>query len=138
MFDRFSAYAPQGLAILRIVTGLLFVHAGLAVLFNLPPPPAAPGPLPPEMQTLMTIAGVLELVGGLLILVGWLTRPTAFVLCGFMAVAYWGFHFPSGPWPNNNFGVGAILYCFIFLYLFLAGPGTWSIDTMRARASAAA
>lgn len=79
----------------------------------------------------MTTAGVLELVGGALILVGWLTRPVAFVLCGFMAVAYWGFHFPMNPWPNNNLGVGAILYCFIFLYLFLAGAGPWSIDAAR-------
>ena len=135
MFDRFSAYAPHGLAVLRIVTGLLFVHAGLAVLFNFPPPP--PGS-PPEMATLMTVAGWIELLGGLFILVGWLTRPVAFVLCGFMAAAYWGFHFPMSPFPNNNFGVSAILYCFIFLYLFLAGPGTWSIDTMRTRTTATA
>lgn len=131
MFDRLSAYAPYGLAVLRIVTGLLFVHAGLALLFNFPPPPAGPSPTPPEMMPLMTTAGVLELVGGALILVGWLTRPVAFVLCGFMAVAYWGFHFPMNPWPNNNLGVGAILYCFIFLYLFLAGAGPWSIDAAR-------
>lgn len=135
MLDRFSAYAPHGLAILRIVTGLLFVHAGLTVVFNFPPPVQ---PSPPEIQTLMTVAGWLELVGGLFILVGWLTRPVAFVLCGFMAVAYWGFHFPMSPFPNNNFGVSAILYCFIFLYLVLAGPGTWSVDTMRTRATAAA
>ena len=101
MFDRFSAYAPYGLAILRIVTGLLFVHAGLAVLFNFPPPP--PGS-PPEMATLMAVAGWLELVGGLLILVGWLTRPVAFVLCGMMAVAYWMVHAPMGFWPVANFG----------------------------------
>jgi putative oxidoreductase len=127
--DRLSAYAPQALAILRIVTGVLFVHGGVVVLFNIPastyPPP------PPEMSTLMTIAGVLELVGGLLIFLGFLTRPVAFILCGMMAVAYWGFHVPINPWPANNLGVAAILYCFIFFYLFFAGPGAWSIDGIR-------
>jgi putative oxidoreductase len=133
MLDRVSVYTPQALAVLRIVTGVLFVHAGMTVLFNLPPPMQAP---PPGMETLMTIAGVIEFVGGLLILVGFLTRPVAFVLCGFMAAAYWGFHFPMDPFPNNNFGVPAILYCFIFLYLFFAGPGAWSIDTVREGAAA--
>jgi putative oxidoreductase len=129
MLDRLSNFAPQALAILRIVTGILFVHAGMTVLFNIPastyPPP------PPEMATLMTIAGILELAGGILILIGLLTRPVAFILCGMMAVAYWGFHFPMNPWPNNNLGVAAILYCFIFFYLFFAGPGAWSVDGLR-------
>lgn len=119
--DRLSTYAPQALAILRIVTGVLFIHGGVQILFNVPastyPPP------PPEMSTLMTIAGVLELVGGVLIFLGFLTRPVAFILCGMMAVAYWGFHVPIDPWPANNLGVAAILYCFIFFYLFVAGPG---------------
>lgn len=128
MFDRLSVYSPMALALLRIVTGLLFIEGGMAILFNFPP---LVQPIAPEMQTLMTIAGVLELVGGVLILVGFATRPVAFILCGFAAVAYWGFHFPMSPWPSQNFGAGAILYCFIFLYLFFAGPGTWSVDTMR-------
>ena len=127
--DQLSAYAPQALAILRIVTGVLFIHGGVQILFNIPastyPPP------PPEMSTLMTIAGVLELVGGVLIFLGFLTRPVAFILCGMMAVAYWGFHVPMDPWPANNLGVAAILYCFIFFYLFFAGPGAWSIDGIR-------
>jgi putative oxidoreductase len=125
MFERLGDYSAQSLAVLRIVTGLLFVHAGMVVLFNIP---ASIYPKLAEINTLMMIAGILELVGGALILVGFLTRPTAFILCGFMAVAYWGFHFPSNPWPANNMGVGAILYCFIFLHLFFAGPGAWSID----------
>ena len=127
--DRLSAYAPQALAILRIVTGVLFIHGGVLILFNIPastyPPP------PPEMSTLMTIAGVLELVGGVLIFLGFLTRLVAFILCGMMAVAYWGFHVPIDPWPANNLGVAAILYCFIFFYLFFAGPGAWSVDDLR-------
>ena len=129
MSDRLSQYAPQALALLRIVTAVLFIHGGVGILFNIPastyPPP------PPEMATLIMIAGILELVGGLFILVGFLTRPVAFILCGMMAVAYWGFHLPINPWPNNNLGVAAILYCFIFFYLFFAGLGAWSGDELR-------
>ena len=127
MNDRLSTYAPCSLAVLRIVTALLFVHGGMVILFNVP---ASIYDIP--QTALMKTAGILELVGGLLILVGFLTRPTAFILSGFMAVAYWGFHFPSNPWPANNMGAGAILYCFIFLHLVFAGAGPWSIDR-RAR-----
>jgi putative oxidoreductase len=126
MTERLSAYAPHSLAVLRIVAGLLFVHSGLIVLFNIP---ASTYPAPPEE---MTIAGWMELVGGAFILVGFLTRPVAFILSGMMAVAYWGFHVPMNFWPANNLGVAAILYCFIFLHLVFAGAGPWSIDE-RAR-----
>lgn len=126
MFERLGVYSAQSLAVLRIIAGLTFVHAGMVVLFNMP---ASIYDIP--QTALMKTAGTLELVGGLLILVGFLTRPTAFVLSGFMAVAYWGFHFPSNPWPANNMGTGAILYCFIFLHLFFAGPGAWSVDGRR-------
>jgi putative oxidoreductase len=120
--DRLSAYTPHSLAVLRIVAGL----PGLIVLFNIP---ASTYPAPPEgMATLMTIAGWMELIGGAFILVGFLTRPVAFILCGMMAVAYWGFHVPMNFWPANNMGVAAILYCFIFLHLVFAGAGPWSID----------
>jgi putative oxidoreductase len=129
MSDRLSRYAPEALAVLRIVTAVLFIHGGVQILFNIPastyPPP------PPEMTTIMTIAGILELAGGFFLLVGFLTRPVAFILCGMMAVAYWGFHVPINPWPNNNLGISAILYCFIFFYLFVAGPGAWSVDDLR-------
>jgi putative oxidoreductase len=79
----------------------------------------------------MLIAGILELVGGVLLLIGFLTRPTAFVLCGMMAVAYWVYHAPSNPYPANNNGSAAILFCFIFLYLVFAGPGAWALDNRR-------
>ena len=129
MFDRLSAYSPQALAVLRIVTALLFFQSGVYHLFNFPalnfPPP------PPEMATLFLIAGVLELVGGLLLLVGFLTRPAAFVLSGMMAVAYWGFHAPMNISPVANMGAPAILYCFVFLYLVFAGPGAWALDNVR-------
>jgi putative oxidoreductase len=129
MFDRLSAYAPHALALLRIVSALLFIHGGVQLLFGWPGS-TYPAP-PPEMNTLLTVAGTLELVGGLLLLVGFLTRPVAFILSGMMAVAYWGFHFPMNPWPNNNMGAASILFCFIYLYLFCAGPGAWAVDNGR-------
>ena len=129
MLDRLSTYEPQALAVLRIISALLFLHGGIQLLFGFPAS-TYPAP-PPEMNTLLLVAGVLELVGGLLLLVGWLTRPTAFILSGMMAVAYWGFHFPMNPWPNNNMGAAAIVFCFVFLYLFFAGPGAWAVDNGR-------
>jgi putative oxidoreductase len=129
MLKQLSAYQSQALALLRVVAALLFVHSGMVLLFNIPasiyPPP------PPEMATTLLVAGWLELVGGLLVLVGLLTRPAAFVLSGLMAVAYWGYHAPTSPWPANNNGTTAILFCFIFLYLVFAGPGAWAIDNRR-------
>ena len=126
MSDRLSAYAPQALGLLRLVVGLLFIHSGMVLLFNIPastyPPP------PPEIATLMLLAGVLELVGGVMILVGLLTRPTAFILSEMMAVAYWGFHAPTSFFPSNNMGAAAILFCFVFFYLVFAGPGAWAVD----------
>lgn len=106
------------------------------LLFNIPPT-VHPAP-PPEMETLLVIAGILELVGGLLILVGFLTRPVAFILSGMMAVAYWGFLAPMNPFPTNNLGAAAILFCFVFLYLVFAGSGAWSVDGARARVAAGA
>jgi putative oxidoreductase len=127
-FDRLSSYAPQALAVLRIVTALLFIETGSMKLFGFP----APFPMP--VEGLMLVAGILEFVGGLLILVGFVTRPVAFVLCGFMAVAYWMGHAPMGFFPSVNMGGGAILYCFIFGYLVFSGPGAWSIDGRRTAA----
>ena len=122
MFDRLSAYAPQALAVLRIITALLFIEHGTQKLFGFPVPPMGP------TEGLMLVGGILELVGGLLILVGFFTRPVAFILCGMMAVAYWMFHAAGGFWPVANGGDAAILFCFIFGYLVFAGPGAWSIN----------
>ena len=124
MFDRLAVYTPQALAVLRIVTALLFIESGSQKLF------AFPAPFPFPVEGMLLVAGILEFVGGLLMLVGLFTRPVAFLLCGFMAVAYWTGHFPMGFWPSTNMGGGAILYCFIFLYLFFAGPGAWNLDDM--------
>jgi putative oxidoreductase len=128
MFDRLSAYSPQALAVLRIMTGLLFLEHGTQKMFNFPPPTT---PAPAGMDTIMLVTSVFEVVGGLLIVVGFLTRPVAFILSGMMAVAYFMAHAPQNFFPVNNMGDAAILFCFIFLYLFFAGPGAWSIDTSR-------
>lgn len=126
MFDRLSAYAPQALAVLRIVAALLFIQHGTQKLLGFPTPQME-GALPP----LMLVASLLEVFGGLLILVGFLTRPVAFVLCGMMAVAYWMAHAPQSAFPALNGGDAAILFCFVFGYLVFAGPGPWSLDARR-------
>jgi putative oxidoreductase len=123
-----SKYAPQALAVLRIVTALLFIEHGTAKLFGFPAmagPASAGGSLPP----ILLLAAILEVFGGLAILVGFFTRPVAFILSGLMAVAYWMAHVPKGGFfPLTNGGDAAILFCFIFLYLVFAGPGAWSVD----------
>lgn len=119
------------LAIFRIVAGLIFITSGTTKLFGFPPSPV---PMPPiGLMSQMGIGSIMELVGGLLIVLGLFTRPTAFLLAGEMAVAYWQFHAPGSFWPTANMGTTAIMYCFLFLYLMLAGPGAWSIDGIIAR-----
>ena len=126
-----SAWAPRALAVLRIVTALIFIEHGTQKLFGFP---AGPNAGPVDLMSMMGLAGVLEAFGGLLILIGLFTRPVAFVLCGMMAVAYFMAHAPQNFYPVNNGGDGAILYCFVFLYLVFAGPGAWSADAARSRA----
>jgi len=128
-FRYLARYQPQVLAILRIVAGLLFVEHGLSKFFGFP----APFPVHP-LPTLLAVAGVIELVGGLLVTIGLFTRLAAFICSGEMAVAYWTQHFPKSPWPIANMGEGAILFCFVFLYIAASGPGAWSIDHMRMKA----
>ena len=124
-----NLWAPRLLAILRIITALLFLEHGLIKLFGYPPG-AAPGPQ--ALFSFFWIAGLIETVGAWLLLVGLFTRPTAFVLAGEMAVGYFIVHAPLGFFPAMNAGEPAILFCFIFLYMAAAGPGAWSIDEMRA------
>ena len=121
-------YAPYALAALRIATALIFMAHGTQKLFGFPALPE--GGQPPAFS-LFWIGGVLELVGGLLILVGLFTRPVAFVLAGEMAAAYWMFHFPRNVYPVLNGGDAAILYCFVFLLLVFTGPGALSVDGAR-------
>jgi putative oxidoreductase len=125
-----SRWAPQLLSILRIMTALLFMQHGLQKLVGLPAPP--PNGTPPLMS-LFGLAGVLELFGGFLIFIGLFTRPVAFVLSGQMAVAYFMAHAPKGFWPILNKGELAVLYCFVFLYLWAAGSGPWSLEAMWRR-----
>ena len=122
-----TAWSPRMLAVLRIVTALIFMAHGTMKLFNFPPSDRPQ----PELFSLFGLGGILEFVGGLLILVGLFTRPVAFILAGEMAVAYFMFHAPQSLYPALNGGDAAILYCFVFLYLFFAGPGAWSLDGMR-------
>ena len=117
-------WSPQLLSILRIVVGFLFLVHGTQKLFGVPGGEGVPVPL----LSLIGVAGVLELVGGLLVLLGLFTRPVAFVLSGEMAVAYFMAHAPEGFWPRTNGGEEAVLYCFVFLYLAAAGGGPWSLD----------
>jgi len=124
-----TVWAPRALALLRIVTALLFMEHGAQKLLGFPPLPE--GRSMPELFTLFWFAGFLELVGGFLVLIGFLTRPVAFILSGEMAVAYWMAHAPNSFYPALNGGDAAILYCFIFLYFAAAGPGAFSVDGAR-------
>jgi putative oxidoreductase len=119
-------WTSRMLAALRIVSGLIFITAGTTKLFGFPP---SPMPMPPiELLSQIGIGAVMEVIGGALIALGLFTRPVAFVLAGEMAVAYFQFHQPQALFPTTNMGVDAILFCFIFLYLMVAGPGAWSVD----------
>jgi putative oxidoreductase len=119
-----AAWTPRLLSVLRIVTAFLFMSHGMQKMLGLPMPPARPV----EMWSLSGVAGQLELVGGALLLLGLLTRPVAFILSGEMAFAYFIAHAPQGFWPLVNRGELAALYCFVFLYLCVAGGGPWSLD----------
>lgn len=109
-------------ALLRIVTGLMFMQHGAQKLFGwLKAPDAPPGTA--ELMSQIGLAGVLEFFGGLMIVLGLFTRPTAFVLSGLMAVAYFMAHAPSSPFPVLNKGELAVLYCFVFFYFAARGGG---------------
>jgi putative oxidoreductase len=130
MFDSLERHRPTALAGLRIITGLMFMQHGTQKIFSFPA--EARGPF--ELMSQMGIGGVLELVGGALIVLGLLTRPVAFLLSGMMAVAYFQFHAMSGGlFPMVNGGELAALYCWVFLYLVFAGPGAFSVDGILAK-----
>jgi putative oxidoreductase len=117
---------------LRIIIGLLFLEHGTSKYLSLPVSPMT-GVAP---TTLSGINGMIEIVGGVLIVLGLFTRPVAFILAGDMAVAYFIAHAPRGFFPLLNAGELAIVYCFVFLYLAVAGGGEWSIDHLRAASKA--
>jgi putative oxidoreductase len=125
--DRVSKYLPETLSILRIVIGLMFLEHGTAKLFGFPQSPMAM----PAMGTLIWFQGVIEVAGGALFALGLFTRPVAFILAGDMAVAYFMAHASKGFFPLLNGGDAAILYCFVFLIYFVAGPGRWAIGAEK-------
>jgi putative oxidoreductase len=120
-----SRWTPRILSVMRIVVALLFVQHGAQKLFGFFAPPGA---VTPPLLSLMGVAGVLEFFGGLLVVLGLFTRPAAFILSGQMAVAYFMAHAPQGFWPIQNKGDLAVIWCFVFLYLAVAGGGEWSLD----------
>jgi putative oxidoreductase len=128
---KWSSWGPYLQSVLRIVAAFMFMTAGSMILFAFPAGMPNGAIAPPMSQ--IWIGGVLELVGGALLLFGLFTRPAAFVLSGMMAVAYFQFHFPQSFWPTMNNGVPAVLYCFIWLYFSAAGAGLWSLDAKRGK-----
>jgi putative oxidoreductase len=136
-FDQgfFDLWRPRAQAALRLVAAYLFLQHGTAKLLHVPHV-AAFDQLP--VLSLIGFAGMLEIVGSLLILLGLFTRPAAFILSGEMAVAYFSAHAPQGSFfaPALNQGEEAVLYCFIFLFLSVAGAGAWSIDAKHGQAKA--
>ena len=120
-------WAPCARAVLRIIVGLLFLQHGTQKLFGWPAPSPMGGTLPP----MMVFGAWLEFAGGLLFVLGLLTRPVAFILCGEMAVAFWKFHFkPDAHLPLVNKGELAVVYCFVFFYFIFAGAGSASLDKL--------
>jgi putative oxidoreductase len=125
MENALRPWSPQLLSVLRIMTALLILQHGMGKILGFPPNPAYAGV---QLVSLIGAAGMIELIGGTLLLLGLFTRPAAFILSGELAFAYFIGHWPRGFFPILNAGTLAVLYCFIFLYLAAAGPGPWSLD----------
>jgi putative oxidoreductase len=129
---KWSAWGPRLQSVLRIVAAFMFMLTGTMKLF------AFPAGVPPnggtvQLMSQLGLGGFLEMFGGALLVLGLFTRPVAFLMAGEMAVAYFQFHFPQSYWPNMNGGVGAVLYCFVWLYFSAAGAGPWSLDAKRGK-----
>jgi putative oxidoreductase len=119
-------YSSYIYALLRITAGFLFFQHGLPKLFG-----GFGRQAPAELMSQMGLAGIIEVVGGVLIAIGLFTSPVAFIASGEMAVAYFQAHLPRGFWPITNGGELAALYCFVFLYFAAVGSGRWSVDALR-------
>jgi putative oxidoreductase len=124
---KLQAWAPRMLSVLRIVAALLFLQYGLSKYFGFPAKPPANF----SMFSLLGLAGAIELVGSLLLLIGLWSREAAFIMSGEIAVAYFMRRAPNGFFPQVNGGSLEVLFCFVFLFLFFAGPGPWSADAVR-------
>jgi putative oxidoreductase len=118
-----QVWAPRVLSIVRIVVGLLYLQHGLSKWFGFPAPF-------PHLTPLLGVAGIIEIVGSVLVILGLFTRPAAFIMSGEMAVAYFLAHAPRSPFPLVNHGEAAVFYCFFFFYLFVAGGGAWGLDRL--------
>jgi putative oxidoreductase len=123
-----QSWAPRMLSVLRIMSGLLVLQHGLGKWLKFPA-----GVVPPtfNLNSMAGYAGAIELVGGILLVLGLFTRPAAFIVSGMCAVGYFMVHAPQGFFPILNKGELIVLYCFVFLYIAAAGPGPWSIDAQR-------
>ena len=124
-----AAWRPRVLSIMRIVAAFLFIQHGGQKILGFPAPQRSEF----DLFSMTGLAGTLELIGGFLVLIGLFTQPTAFVLSGLMAFAYFIAHAPRGFWPILNGGELAAMYSFVFLYLSVAGGGVWGVDHIRAR-----
>jgi putative oxidoreductase len=129
---RWRSWAPQLLSVLRIVAAFLFIQFGTGKILAMPGP-LLPGGGTAPLTSLAGVAGLIESLGGLLLLLGLFTRPAAFIVSGEMAVAYFKGHASGGFWPVLNGGHPAVLFCFVWLYFSAAGPGPWSIDALLRR-----
>jgi putative oxidoreductase len=125
-----APWQPQLLSVLRFMAGLEILQHGTAKILHFP---AVAQMANVQIGSLAGVGGLIELIGGTLMVIGLFTRPTAFILCGFTAVAYFMVHASQSFFPLVNKGELAVLYCFVFLYIFAAGPGPWSIDAARGR-----
>ncbi len=130
MNETLQAWAPRVLSVLRIYTGLLLLEHGTAKILGFP---AVPVFANVHINTLTGASGVIELIGGIFFTIGLLTRPIAFILSGFAAVAYFLVSEPKGFYPILNNGELASLFSFVFIYFVFAGPGPWSVDAMMGR-----
>ncbi|MGE3833011.1 MAG: DoxX family protein [Parvibaculaceae bacterium] len=130
-FTFLSRWSPQLLSILRIITALLFFAHGSAKLLGFPYVEMLAGV---QIGSIYGIAGIIEIIAGVLLVIGLFSRLVAFIASGQMAIAYFHTHAPQGFHPLLNGGEGAILFCFIFLYIAAAGPGPWSVDASRGKA----
>jgi putative oxidoreductase len=125
-----TTWTPRILSVMRIVVGFLIIAHGAQKLFGFLAPPGMPGP---ALLSQIGIGGLLEFFGGGLLLIGLFTRPVSFILSGMLAVAYFQMHAPGGFWPLQNKGELAVLYCFVFLFISVAGGGEWSVDRLLRR-----
>jgi putative oxidoreductase len=131
MTETMAAWAPRALSVLRIITGLMIIEHGMGKLLGWPVVASYAGI---KLLSLLGAAGIIELVGGTLLILGLFTQPAAFIVSGEMAVAYFMVHAPRSFFPLINGGSLAIIYCFACLYLSTAGAGPWSVDATMKKA----